>query len=282
MNFRCLLSAVLLLSVSVSQAAEPIGPELRTNGFVLGTQSYTFNRFTFEEACAKTASAGLKTTELFPGQMISPSLPGQRVSHTVGSEGLGLIKEILKKHGLQAVAYGVTGIPREESKARVLFEFAKNLGVKVIVTESTDAMDTIEKMVKEFDIKVGFHNHPRRPDNENYKVWDPEYILEITKDRDARIGATGDMGHWTNSGLSAPDCIRILKGRMISCHFKDIAKGGSAVVRPGTGRARVEEALRALVEVGFDGPLSIEHEGNWANNVEDVASYVEFVKAFKP
>jgi sugar phosphate isomerase/epimerase len=43
----------------------------------------------------------------------------------------------------------------------------------------------------------------------------------------------------------------------------------------------LDEALKALKEVGFDGPLSIEHEANWEDNLEDVKSYVQLVKALK-
>jgi hypothetical protein len=125
------------------------------------------------------------------------------------------------------------------------------------------------------------HNHPRRPDNANYKVWDPNYILELTKDHDPRIGSCADLGHWTNSGLAAADCIRILKGRVVSSHIKDIQMGGTKVVRAGEGRANLGDALAALKEVGFDGPISIEHEANWEDNVADVTSYVDFVKAQK-
>jgi sugar phosphate isomerase/epimerase len=284
MKWIPLLPALLLSplgSASLTHAAPPIPAELRTSGFALGTQSYTFRKFTFEEACQKTAAAGLKTTELFPGQVISAALPNQKTGPGVSPEGLAAIKEILKKNGIRAVALGVIGIPKDEAKARPIFEFAKELGIGVLNTESTDAIDTIEKLVKEFDIKVGYHNHPQRPNDPNYKVWDPNYILELTRDRDPRIGSCADMGHWTNSGLNAADCVRILKNRVVSSHLKDIAQGGTQCVRPGTGRAKLNEALTALQEVGFDGPISVEHEINWDDNVPDVIAYVDFVKAFK-
>jgi len=275
------LPVITALVAFSAQAAAPIAADVRTNGFALGTQSYTFRLFTFEEACQKSAAAGLHTTELFPGQKISAALPNDKTGPGVSEEGMKAIKDILAKNKLQAVAVGVIGIPKDEEGARKVFSFAKELGIRVINTESTDSIDTIEKMVKEFDIKVGYHNHPQKPDNENYKVWDPNYIVELTKGRDSRIGSCADMGHWTNSGLKAADCIRILKGRVVSSHIKDIAFGSRSVVRAGTGRAELGEALKALKEVGFDGPISIEHEANWEDNVADVVSYVEFVKAQK-
>jgi sugar phosphate isomerase/epimerase len=280
---------LIVLAVSVAAhaikpaacAADPMPAEVRTNGFLLGTQSYTFKNFTFEEACAKTASTGVHTTELFPGQKISAALPDQKTGPGVSPEGMAAMKEILKKNKLTAVAVGVIGIPNNEDGARKIFEFAKELGIRVINTESTESIDIIEKMVKEFDIRVGYHNHPQRPDNPNYKVWDPNYILELTQGRDPRIGSCADLGHWTNSGLAAADCIKILKSRIVSSHLKDIAHGSRSCTRPGTGRAKLDEALRALKSVEFDGPISIEHEINWEDNVEDVKSYVTFVKELK-
>jgi sugar phosphate isomerase/epimerase len=279
-----LLSTLTLLALSpltFVTAAEPPPAAAITNGFLLGTQSYTFKNFTFEEACAKTAAAGVKTTELFPGQKISASRPNEKTEPNVSPEGLEEIKAILKKNGLQAVALGVIGIPKDEAAARKIFQFAKELGIRVLNTESTDAIDTIEKLVKEFDIKVGYHNHPQNPNRPDYKVWDPQYILDLTKDRDPRIGSCADLGHWTNSGLVAADCIRLLKGRVVSSHLKEIAHGSTKCTRPGQGRAKLDEALKALKEVGFSGPISIEHEINWEDNLEDVKSYVSFVKEQK-
>ena len=58
--------------------------------------------------------------------------------------------------------YGVVGIPKDEAEARKVFEFAKTLGLRAVTTESVEAIDTIEKLVKEYDIMVGFHDHPKR------------------------------------------------------------------------------------------------------------------------
>ena len=274
-------SLFVLAFSAFTATAEPLPADLRTNGFLLGTQSYTFKNFTFEEACVKTASTGVHTTELFPGQKISAALPDQKTGPGVSPEGMAAIKAILKQTKITAVAVGVVAIPNHEENARKIFEFAKELGIRVINTESTDSIDLIEKLVKEFDIRVGYHNHPQRPDNPDYKVWDPNYILELTRGRDPRIGSCADLGHWTNSGLAAADCIKILKSRIISSHLKDIAHGSRSCARPGTGRAKLDDALRALKAVDFDGPISIEHEINWEDNVEDVKSYVTFVKELK-
>ncbi len=57
-------------------------------------------------------------------------------------------------------------------------------------------------------------------------MWDPNYIAAIVKDRDPRLGACADTGHWARSGLKPVECLRILKGRVISSHMKDLNRMG--------------------------------------------------------
>jgi len=46
------------------------------------------------------------------------------------------------------------------------------MGMSAVTTESAEAIDTIEKLVKEYNIAVGFHNHPGGFSNPDYKVWE--------------------------------------------------------------------------------------------------------------
>lgn len=265
-------------------AAEPIPAEHRINGIAIGCQAYTFNRFSAFEAIEKTASAGGKVIEFYPGQKLSPAEPDTKLDHHASPETLAKVKAKLSEHGLMAVAYGVVGLSKDEAECRKVFEFAKTMGIRVINTESTDALDTAEKLVKEYDIQVGFHNHPKRDNDPNYKVWDPNYIVELVKDRDPRIGACADTGHWMRSGLKPVDCLKILKGRIVSSHLKDLNGYGKGVhdVPYGTGQADMPAILAELKAQGFTGPASIEYEHNWENSLPEVKQCIDFVKAWKP
>src|SRR5206468_1197442 len=108
----------------------------------------------------------------------------------------------------------------DEAEWREIFEFAKKMGLYGITTEDVAKLDTIEKLVKEFNICVGIHEHGRRPADPAYKVWDPNYVLSVVKDRDPRIGACADTGHWATSGIQPLEGLKILQGRIISCHLK--------------------------------------------------------------
>src|SRR6266571_71291 len=273
-------AAFTILAVTVSVRAEnKISEEYKIGGFFIGCQAYTFNRYTVFEAIEKTAAAGGRVIEFFPGQKLSPAEPNVKWDHDASDETIAKVKAKLAEHKIKAVNYGVVGIPKDEAGARKVFEFAKKMGLRAVTTESTDAIDTIEKMVKEYDVMVGFHDHPRRPDHPDYRMWDPYYILEVCKNRDPRIEACADTGHWQTPGLNPVYCVRVLKGRIISSHLKDKTDYGSGHDVPyGQGVGEIKRVLDELKKQGFEGNISIEYEYNWDNSVPDVAKCIEFVR----
>jgi sugar phosphate isomerase/epimerase len=293
-----LLPLAMLASATLATAGT-FPDELKIGGFAVGCQAYTFNRFTVFEAIDKTAQTGAKVIEFFPGQRLSPEEPGILFSHApakgtdrrnptekldaaAGKAVWDKVKARLKEKGITPVAYGVVGIPRDTAEARTIFEFAKYFGIRVINTESADTIDTFEPLVKEYDIKVGFHDHPKRPDKPDYRMWDPNYVLELVKDRDKRIGACADIGHWVRSGLVPLDCVKILRGRIVSSHMKDLhapLPSGHDVIW-GNGVSNVRGLLDEFKAQGFEGPISVEYEHNWENNVEDATQCIAFVRAY--
>ncbi len=281
------LTTVTLAATHSLRAENKIPDEYKTGGFFIGCQAYTFNHFTVFEAIEKTAQAGGKVIEFFPGQKLSKEEPGVSWDHNASPETIQKVKDKLAQYKMKAVNYGVVGIPKDEDQARKLFEFAKTMGLRAITTESVDAIDTIEQMVKEYDIMVGFHDHPRQAKNPKYRMWDPNYILSVVKDRDPRIGSCADIGHWVRSDLKPVDCLRILKGRIISSHLKDLDRMGRDEndhdghdLPFGTGVSDVPGILEELKAQGFDGNISIEYEYNWEHSTPEVAQCIGYVRGY--
>ncbi len=280
MFHRALVVSTAVLAASQLQAA-PIPNESRIGGVAIGCQAYTFNRFSAFEAIEKTAQAGGKVIEFYPGQKLSPDQPDVRWGHDAPNGAVEAIKAKLAKHGVRAVNYGVVG-GGDEAEWRKIFEFAKKLELYAVTTENVHQLDMLEKLVKEFDIRLAIHNHPRRPNDPNYKVWDPNYVLSVVKDRDARIGACADTGHWVRSGLVPVECLRILEGRIVSSHLKDLnEKSPQAHDVPfGTGVSDIPAVLDELKRQGFAGNISIEYEHNWDHSVPEVAQCIGFVRGY--
>ena len=280
---KLLLSLAFFAASLPLTAAEPLADNLKQGQFVIGCQAWTFNRFSVFEAIEKTAATGAKTIEFFPGQKLSAEQKDMKFSHDSTPEVWAQVKAKLKEHDITPVAYGVVGLSKEEAASRKVFEFAKFFGIRVINTESVDAIDTFEKLVKEYDIKVGFHDHPKRENKPDYRMWDPNYILEVCKGRDARIGSCADTGHWVRSGLKVVDCLRILKGRIVSSHLKDldVAPNGHDVPY-GTGVSDVPAILNEFAAQGFVGPISVEYEFKQEDNLAEAKLCIEYVRGYKP
>ena len=165
----------------VAVLATPIPEDCRTGGFAIGCQAWSFKEYSVLEAIDKTAAAGGKVIEFYPGQKFSPDQPDVKFDHNATDDMIATVKARLAERGIRAVNYGVVGIPKDEAGARKIFEFAKKIDLYGITTESVESIDTIEKLVKEYDIHVGFHDHPRQPNNPSYRMWDPNYILSVVK-----------------------------------------------------------------------------------------------------
>jgi sugar phosphate isomerase/epimerase len=281
MIMKSLLIGLGALCVSFA-IATPIPESCKTGGFAVGCQAWTFNHFSVFEAIDKTAEAGGKVIEFYPGQVLSKDQPTVKFDHNVSDDIIARVKAKLSERGIRAVNYGVVAIPQDEAGARKVFEFARKLDLYGITTESVESLDTIENLVKEYDIRVGIHNHPRRTDDANYKVWDPNYVLSLVKDRDPRIGSTADIGHWIRSGLDPLDCLKILKGRVISTHLKDLNERSPSAhdVPYGNGVSNIPAILTELKRQGFVGNVSVEYEFNWDNNAFDAAQCIGFVRGW--
>jgi len=282
MSTKTLVVAFSLCLAALVTRATPIPADCQIGGFALGCQAWSFKEYTVFEAIDKTAEAGGKVIEFYGGQRYSADKPDLKFDHNATDEMIAAVKAQLAKRGIRAVNYGVITIPKDEAAARKIFEFAKKMELYGITTESVDAIDTIEKLVKEYDIHVGFHDHPRRPNDASYQMWDPNYVLSVVKDRDARIGSCADVGHWVRSGLNPVDCLKILKGRIISVHLKDLNEKSPAAhdVPAGTGVSGIADILTELKHQDFVGNISIEYEYHWNNSVPEIAQSVGFVRGY--
>jgi sugar phosphate isomerase/epimerase len=178
-------------------------------------------------------------------------------------------KKLADAGGLKLVAYGVDGIPVDEEGARKTFEWAKNMGLEVLVTE-TPPNDVLEKLCDEYHIKMALHNHP--------KTWPPDKVLAACKDRSKLIGSCSDTGHWMRANFVPVDTLKKLDGRVMHLHFKDLNEFGKGRDVPwGTGQGDARGMLAELKRQGYKGYLSIEYEyGDLQHLAANLPKCVEF------
>lgn len=172
-------------------------------------------------------------------------------------------KALLDRHGLIAYTFGVNDTSTDQGANRKLFEFARLIGAKLIVVEPALAdWDSLEALVKEYDIKLAIHNHGLGTTYAN-----PEVLSQVLSARDPRIGVCLDVGWITAAGFNAAKVFRQYRGRVYDIHLKDkkVRRTGklSSAVDTGIGRgdANIEELFSAIRQSGWKGVMAIETDG---------------------
>ncbi|HEY3412647.1 MAG TPA: sugar phosphate isomerase/epimerase [Armatimonadota bacterium] len=240
-------------------------------GWKLSCQAYTFRDMTLFETIDTLQAIGIRYIELYPGQRFSPDNPAS-FDHNASPEMIAQLQRKLKAARITAVNYGVVGLDDNEAGDSKVFDFARKMKLITIVSEPPEsAMPMLDRLCKEYKINVAIHDHPTPS---HYAV--PETVLAATKGLSKRVGSCADTGHWYRSGRVPVECLRQLKGRIISLHFKDLdAEKRDAPW--GTGVLDASKMLEELKRQKFRGVFSIEYESTTgAELVSNVAKCCQF------
>ena len=139
-------------------------------------------------------------------------------------------------------------LPNDPAQIKKDFEYAKNAGFPLIfISPDPAALDTIEQMVKTYDIKVAIHNHG--PED---KWWPrPQDAYAAIKSRDRRMGLCIDVGHTTRTGTNPAQACRECRDRLYDMHVKDL-KGGHRKPQRHRGRPRRHQLPGAVQDADRD------------------------------
>jgi len=276
----------LFLTPGFAMDADTNSSASESLGWQLAITPYSFRLYPIDVAIEKTAEVGIKYIGLSGGINISSN---QSVSVlNLSDEQLQHIRRKCDAAGIKIINLGIVPLPANENESRKAFEFAKKLGVDVIVAEpAPDALDTVEKLCKEYQIKVAIHDHPR-PSH----YWNPDTVLAAIKGRTPLMGACADVGHWERSGLDPVACLKKLEGHVICLHFKDLVpETANAALPPpngaqkmhdvpwGTGECNVKGMMAELKRQHFHGAFYVEYEYHWNQSVPEIAQCVRYFNA---
>lgn len=278
---RFLLVAALALSFSLrsARAAEVTGPQL-------GIQTWTCRNMTFDDVVEFATKHHIKYLQMI-GKHIDPKGPREETLRK---------KSILDARGLVCYTFGVNGTSLDKEDNRKLFEFAKLMGISLIVVEPKNLAewDNLEALVKEYDIKLAIHNH-----GTGTVYGDPATVKKVLAARDPRIGVCLDIGWITAAGFDAAKVFREYDGRVFDMHLKDkrveppapLAAGEKADknsgkpvvldVEIGTGQANYKDLFAEIKKAKWSGVLAIETDnGTFAQDPNKLVSgAAEFFKA---
>lgn len=232
----------------------------------LGVQMWTFHRHTFLQGIQQADSAGIRFIEAYLGQPLGGDYK-DTFDLNMSVESKTSIKQLLLSKNMALVAIGVV-VPATPAEWKRTFDFARDMGIQYITAEPLrEHWDTVNSMAGEYKIMVAIHDHPR-PSRYDH----PDSVMAAINGR-INLGACADLGHWARNGLDVTQCLQTLKGRVIGVHLKDIktfndVKAEDVIL--GTGVIKFPEVFKELHAQGFEGMLSIEHEANIGNNLQDV------------
>jgi inosose dehydratase len=234
--------------------------------FNLGLASYTFRKFTTEQAIAMTRRLGLKYISFKDFHMPLNSTPEQ-IQNTVAK---------VKEAGLFLYACGVIYM-KTEAEVQQAFDYAKAAGIKLIIgVPNYELLALVEKKAKEYDIKVAVHNHG--PD---YKLYpSPASVYEKVKDLDKRIGLCIDVGHTQRSGIDPSETVEKFADRLLDIHIKDESSATTegTTVEMGRGVIDLVKLMRTLEKIGYSGIAAFEFEKDENDPLAGVAESVGYTR----
>lgn len=230
-------------------------------GLRVGLQSYSLRKFEPEQAAAMIAQLGLKYVEAYPGH-----LPADM---SIVSDA----KAVLQQYGLKLVAYGVVPLSKDEKRMRSLFEFAKAMGIEMLSADpAPDSFDLLDKLVEEFGVAVGIHNHG--PKHRWATIDDMRKAID---GHHSKIGVCLDTGHLARAGDDIIKAVHAFKGRLHGVHLKDInAKKHDVIV--GTGVLDIKGFLKALKDTGFKGCIALEFEIQPDDPMDGIRQSLKFIE----
>lgn len=220
-------------------------------GLKIGMASYSLRKFSLDEAIAMTRQAGVKYITLKDMHLPMKSTREEREA----------AHRKIQAAGLQLMGGGVIYMKNREAEIRAAFDYARDAGMPTIVcSPDVDALDTVEKMAKEYDIRIAIHNHG--PGDQKYPS--PVDVFKLVKDRDSRMGICMDVGHTVRIKQDPIEVMQVCASRLYDYHIKDVnaANEKGSGVPVGRGVIDIPAILSLMVKMKFAYHVALEYEEN--------------------
>lgn len=234
---------------AVSHAALTKEPRDPFDGLKIGMTSYSLHKFTLDQAIAMTRQTGVKYISLKDVHLALKSTPEERRQARAKVEAAGLT----------LAGGGVIYMKNNEAEVRGYFEYAKDAGMPTIIcSPDPEALDLVEKLAKEYDVRVAIHNHG--PTDKKYPS--PRDVLRLIDKRDSHMGICMDVGHTVRIGEDPVAVIRDCAARLYDFHMKDVTAPtpqGHAI-EVGRGIIDIVAVLKTLLQVRYAYCVNLEYE----------------------
>ena len=216
----------------------------------IGIETYCFHDVDLATTVKHVRSLGVQYLELHDGHLGREASPAE----------ISSARKTMEDAGITAVGVYIHDAYRpDEAVTRPILQFVKTAGFSYVTGgPSREALPVLNRLAPELGVQVALHNHGP---GARY-----ETLEHITSALDAHpnLKAVIDIGHFARSHVDPVNATRVLGGRAVAIHVKDVdAKGENMVV--GEGTLDMTGVFRALRESRFNGLVVLEYEGDFDN-----------------
>lgn len=247
--FGTVASVAALPSLARAEAASPAAARAAATTLKLGVASYSLRKFTLDQTLAMARELGVKYM----------TFKDVHIPRTDPPETTRALRAKIEAAGITIMGGGTINMPNNPDQIRKDFVYAKNAGMPLIyASPEPAALDFIETMVKEHDIKLVIHNHG--PED---KWWPaPKDAYEAVKARDKRLGLCIDIGHTIRTGTDPVQACVDCRDRLYDMHVKDlkVKTDRDSQVEVGRGVIDFPALFRTLLKIGYTGQVGLEYE----------------------
>ncbi|MEJ7710512.1 MAG: sugar phosphate isomerase/epimerase [Pyrinomonadaceae bacterium] len=238
------------------------------HGFKVGVASYTLRKLPLDDAIKAIQRVGLQYVSIKDLHLPLKSTKEERQA----------VAQKFKAAGITPLSCGNITMQNDEANIRQAFEYARDAGIPTIVCSPDPAsMPILDKMVKEFDIKLAIHNHGP----EDKKFPSPYDVWKAVEKYDKRVGFCIDVGHTARAKVDPAEAILRFRDRLYDLHFKDInsTEPDGQTIEIGRGVLDLAPVLRALMKIKFEYLVSFEYEKDADDPLPGLAESVGYTKA---
>lgn len=238
-------------------------------GLKVGVATYTLRELPIEEAIEGVKRVGLK--------YVSIKNVKNHIDLSHSSEERKRRAQMFRDAGLVPLSVGNVTMRSGEEDIRKAFEFARDIGVSTIVcAPNHDAIPILDKMVKEFDIRLAIHNHG--PEDTFFPS--PFDVMRAVEKYDKRIGLCIDVGHTARAGVDPAESIIKCQERLYDVHLKDISAMGNknTPIEGGRGILDSKSILAAILKIKYQGLVGFEYEKDAKDPIPGLAESVGYTK----
>ena len=184
--------------------------------------------------------------ELVPGQSLSPDHPDSKVGPEMSAGDLDALMAKLKAVKMDIVSFGVADFGTTPEDAKKVFEFAKKLKLKTIVSDaSPESLEMLDKLATEYQINVALTS-----DSPAKRYVTCDAALEAIKGRSNRVGLCADLKAWKSSGQNPADCVKKVASHVMLVNLSDVTDESLSTA----------DCLKTLRDAGFKGICCVQDD----------------------